>query len=366
MSLTSRGAALDAAFMHVGAVRELPGERALVLDNGEHRVWLIDLAHRSRSPAASSGLGPLEYDSPMALVSTGASTVVEDFKGPKLLVFDKTGMPSESFTLESTGATRVSRALLTFRGGDDAGRLYFEVPGVVIEPTGARGVDSAAILRVDRRASRLDTITFIHLPAGATKASGGRPGEGLSIMTGGDNPFAPHDTWVVAPNGRVAIVHAQPYRVEWISPDGKHALGPVIDVEKIPVTDADIADWLKRTGGGLGAGGGTGAKGEGGARSDAPAGQPARGGRDDWPATKAPFPRAGALVDSRGNVWVRRTTRAGDGHGRYDVFDETGQLIGKYTLPERTRLVGGGATNLFVMRETDDGERLEIFRVPSR
>jgi hypothetical protein len=356
-TLVSRGAAVDATFTHVSAARELSRDRVLVLDSGEQRVWLIDLAHRTRTQAGGSGLGALEYDSPTMMIGTGANTVVEDFKGPKMLVFDKTGTPTESFALASTGATRVSRGLLDFRGGDDVGRLYFEVPGVVVEHTGARAVDSAAILRVDRRAPRIDTVTFIHLPAGATKASGGMPGEGLSITTGGDNPFSMHDTWVSAPNGHVAIVHAQPYRVEWVSPDGKRTLGPVIDVERIPVTDADIAEHAKRTGGGVGVGGGLGP------RSDAPPTQSARGGRDDWPVTKAPFVHFGALIDPHGNVWVRRMTRAGDPRAPYDVFDGTGQLIGRYTLPDRTRLVGFGAANLFAIHQTDDGERLEIFRV---
>lgn len=359
-TLTSRGVALDAPFTHVGSMRELPGDRALLLDGGDHRVWLIDLAHRTRTPAAPSGLGALEYDSPMVLFGAGATTVVEDFRGQKLLLFDKSGTPFESFTAQSTGATRVSRAPLNFRGADDAGRVYFEVVGIAMEPTGARAVDSAAILRVDRRAPRIDTVAFIHLPPGSTKASGGRPGEGLSIMTGVDNAFVPHDAWVVAPNGRVAIVHAQPYRIESISSDGRRTLGPVVDVEKIAVTDADIAEWLKRTGGGVSARGGSGARG------DAPAAQPARGGRDDWPAAKAPFPHGDVLVDPRGNVWVHRATHAGDAHGRYDVFDGAGELIGRYVLPDRTRIVGIGATSVFAMHATDDGEQLELFRLPPR
>src|SRR6185437_13490315 len=107
--------------------------------------------------------------------------------------------------------------------------------------TGAHASDSAAILRVDPRGLHVDTVLFLHLPAGSIRASGGRPGEGMSIMTGADNPFAPHPAWVVAPNGGVAIVHAAPYHVEWIKKDGSHHSGPTIAFEKIAVTDADVS-----------------------------------------------------------------------------------------------------------------------------
>ena len=32
--------------------------------------------------------------------------------------------------------------------------------------------------------------------------------------------FAPGDSWAVTPGGRVALVHARTYQVEWIEPDG--------------------------------------------------------------------------------------------------------------------------------------------------
>jgi hypothetical protein len=48
----------------------------------------------------------------------------------------------------------------------------------------------------------------------------------------------------------------------------------------------------------------------------------------------------------------------------YDVFDRRGQLVDRVQLPDSTRLVGFGATSIFLARVTDDGlEYLQQVRV---
>ena len=40
------------------------------------------------------------------------------------------------------------------------------------------------------------------------------------------NPFRARPLWAVAPGGRVAVVHPDPYRVEMFSSDGSSVEGP--------------------------------------------------------------------------------------------------------------------------------------------
>ena len=308
--------------------------------------------------AGVSGTGRLEYQQPFVLFGAGQNTIIEDFGKRKFLVFSAAAKPASMIVGDSLLSRASWRVSPRFGGADDDSRMYFELPAIAFDQTtGARASDSASILRVDPRTSHVDTMAFLHLPAGSTRVSGGRPGEGLSIMTGVENPFAPHPAWVVAPDGGVAIVHAAPYQVEWIEKNGSRRSGPTIDFDKIAVTDADISG----TPAGIGASVGIGGLGARGAGASVP---PTRGGRDDWPATKTPFLRGDVRADLRGRVWVHRSTRADDRMARYDVFDRTGRLVARYVLPERTRVVGVGASSVYVARATDDGERLEAFRLP--
>jgi hypothetical protein len=91
---------------------------------------------------------------------------------------------------------------------------------------------------------------------------------------------------------------------------------------------------------------------------------PSNAGRDDWHATKSPFVRGDVRVDTRGRLWVRRSNHAGDSTSSYDVFDRSGRVVARYALPARTRVVAVGASSVYAVQGTGDGERLELFRAP--
>ena len=356
VKLHSPVAAVDAAFNHIAGVRELPNGHVLAIDQADNQIWDVDSRTGTRVLAGAPGTAALEYEKPFALFAAGENTIVEDF-GRKLLIFSPSAKAIASIPRESLFTREIRRLSPRFGGADADGRLYFEMPMITIDAsTGAHASDSSAILRVDRRLSRVDTITFLHLPPGSNSASGGRPGEGMSIVTGADNPFAPHPAWTVSTDGSVAMVHAAPYHIEWIDKSGAHHVGATVAYERIPVTPEDIASAPPGFGASTGAGGV-------GVRS---AGAPAssKGGRDDWPATKSPFARGDVRLDGRGRVWVRRSNRAGDSIASYDVFDRAGRVIARYSLPERTRVIAVSATSVYAARPTDDGERLEVFRLP--
>jgi hypothetical protein len=354
VKLQSPASAVDAAFNRIAGVRELPNAHLLVIDQADNQLWDVDLRTRTRVLAGASGIGLLDYDKPHALFAAGENTIVEDFGARKFLWFSSGAKAVAAVTFDSLLNRGARRLAPRFGGADDAGHLYFEVPAIFVDAnTGAHASDSSAILRIDRKTSRADTVAFLHLPPGSIRASGGRPGEGMSVVVGADNPFAPHPAWTVTADGSVAIVHAAPYHVEWIDAGGARRVGPTITYEKIPVTAADIRD----TPAGFGASTGTvGPRGSGGPATN--------GGRNDWPAFKSPFARGDVRADARGRVWVRRASRAGDATRSYDVLDRSGRVVARYVLPEQTRVIAVGASSVCAIHSTSDGERLEVFRLP--
>ena len=151
---------------------------------------------------------------------------------------------------------------------------------------------------------------------------------------------SPADGWGVAPDGRVAIVRAEPYRVEWISPDGTVTRGPAIEITPLPMTEADKQAYRERAkarSASVGVAGGSGA------------------GADDlgllFAETKAPFNPQDVSVSPDGRVWVMRTQPFGVAEVVYDVFDRTARRADRIQLPAGSRIVGFGGASVLVRHE---------------
>jgi hypothetical protein len=306
--LTSPRLVSDAAFVRIRSVHQLAPDCVLVLDVGQLSVWRVDPRSRARAFALGMGSSPRAVDPQLSLSGVGAVAALDDLGG-NITYF---GAHGNQGSVLSTDSLFLPPPLVSprFKGMDRQGNLYFELPTVVIDPaSGARGVDSSAILRVNPRTRRADTLGFVQLPPGSTRATGGRPGEGLVFFPSG-NHSGPRDSWVPAPDGRVAVVHVQPYRVEWIGPRGARVRGPVVHVDSLAITGALTA-----------------------------------------------------RIDRRGRLWVERAGFAGDTPGGYDVFDAAGKVVARYVLPERTTVVGFGPSTVYAKHTTDDGERLVAFSI---
>ena len=68
----------------------------------------------------------------------------------------------------------------------------------------------------------------------------------------------------------------------------------------------------------------------------------------------------GARVAPTGELWVQRSQPAGTGP-LYDVFDAQGRLTRQVRLQKDTRLVGFGATTVYVAR-TDTEDELQYLQ----
>jgi hypothetical protein len=150
----------------------------------------------------------------------------------------------------------------------------------------------------------------------------------------------------VGPDGRIAVVRANGYSVDWYLPDGRILRGPPNTVETFPLNQAEkeaemdnLASAALFTSVMMGDGGTE-------SRRQMARGLPpgAGPGMDDfaWPETLPVFRPMGTLISPRGEAWVQRImpqTMA----PRYDVFDREGLRLGSVDLPQGSKVIGFGA-----------------------
>ncbi|MGQ0702942.1 MAG: hypothetical protein ACT4PM_07395 [Gemmatimonadales bacterium] len=349
----------------VTAVRELPTGKVLIADALDKVVQLVDLAAGTAVKVGREGSGPGEYELPISLAGLpDGSTLVQDMLNRRFLIVGADGKPGEFLGLPrppgSEGGPGMAIGGMEVRAADSQGRLYFQ--GVPF----SRGVaaDSVPLLRWDRVRPTLDTVGFLKMPAGSVQVSGGR-GRG-EVRIGGQKAFTPAETWAVTGDGRIARVLPSPYRVVWYDGQGRPTAGPVQPYTPIKVTDADkeqVREARQRNPGiAITVGP------EGRSVSRAPVSQ-----MPDlqFEETMPPFPSGagsggvGVLGTPDGEVWVLRHRPASDKVPSYDVFDRSGALVKKVTLPPNCRVVGFGKGTVYVVRtDEDDLQYLQRYRKP--
>ena len=337
-------------FSNIGFIRELPDRRVLIIDSRERTLTIVDSAGK-QSQVGRSGSGPGEYLAPLGLYAApGDSTLVYDVLNQRILLLDARGSPAGIDRIAAVdGAVERPLRQMGPTFGDREGRLYARGYAANAQ----RGSeDSAALVRFDRRKRRADTLAFLRLPA--LIAVSMLSADGSTSSSRGVNPFTPRDSWAAGHDGRVAIVHASPYRVEWIRADGSRVMGPVVSYTPVPLTAADKAfvgdpQNQKRVGG-------TGAGSE-----NLPDRMPAPQFKS-WPDAKPAFRAESPVIAPDGALWVERSRAFGDSVQTFDVFDERGVLTERVALPQGTRFVGFGAAAVYVVRtDADDLAHLERY-----
>jgi hypothetical protein len=302
----------------------------------------------------------------------GDTTILLDPQNQRFLTILPNGTVGKSFTVDLGGGAGRGRGLSTLtatrpQAVDRMGRLYYQGSSFIFADGAAPvSADSAPIIRYDRRTTKVDTVLWIQLPKSDIQTSGSGNNTAIRISA---NPLAPQRMWTVAPDGRIALVHAEPYQVEWIS-GSTRTRGPAVQYQRRAVTAADREPIqspdcsLTIT---LGDPGGAGGTVRQAATSVAAAGggRNASAARDDWPATMPPFAgRFGpARVAPTGEVWVPRARAANDAP-TYDIFDATGKLTGRIAMPKGTRLLGFGNGTAYAYRmDEDDLVYLQRYRI---
>lgn len=334
--LTVPEARLSTGFSDVSGVRELSDGRVLVLDMADHGLAMVDRTFTTVTAVGRQGSGPGEYLRATKLFSmpNGAAAAL-DWGNTRLLEIDTSGKPGGTQPANARCPTLPGRYPL-FAAVDQEGRFYSE--GAFDARPGA---DSTAIIRW-RSPCAGDTLAFNRKRTAPVVAV----------------PFWVADQWAVARDGRVALLHHDPYRVTIIGSDRSRIVGPVIEDSRLRVTDQVKEGWRREQQRPMGVMTVT--------RSGTVSGgvmkktyvEP-----KDWPGALPPFLRDAASFDSDGLLWVHRTVAPGE-RPRYDVIDATGGLRASVRLRPASRVVGFGPGTVYtVQRDDDDLEFLERHRI---
>ncbi len=365
-------------FTQISALRELKDGRVLVVDTRDKVVQLLDLKAGSATKVGREGQGPGEYSLPMAIVALpGDSSAVFDPLNQRYLVIGPDGKPGGFFSSRPNadddsrdaaggrpggGAPMLGFSMNPPRGTDRSGNIYLAGSPMKMGPDGPVALDSAPLQRFDRAKKSFQTVGYIKLPKGNTQVSGGSGN--VNIRMGGSNPFTARDDWAVAADGRVAIVHASDYQVEWIAPNGQRTAGPATPYNKAKLTNAHKKWWndhRRRNVQGLMITNNNGKMSA--STAPPPSGPPEE--RDDWPEYLPPFMGNNALqVAPNGQLWVLQTEASDDVLPTYDVFDASGKLAARVQLAKRSRVVGFGTNTVYVVRsDEDDLQYLQRYRL---
>lgn len=351
-------------FGTIQTVREMADGRVLVADPLGKELYVLDMAAGKRTVVGSQGQGPQEYLQPDAVWPlAGDSTLLVDLGNGRIVTLgpDLSFGPTTPIALSEPGPGR-PLVLALPQGVDGLGRIYTRAMGGGM---GGPLPDSAAVLRIDRRTRAADTVATFKLADRTQTRSGGANNQNVQIS---NVPLSPEDAWGVAADGWVAVARAGDYHLEWIRPDGSVVRGAPVPFEAVRISTADKEEWvaeLGRSGGGIGIGIEIQ---NGRATMTFGRGMGSQGRETDrytWPERKPPFYSGRIPVDGAGRAWVRRHVTAG-APSTYDVFDRTGARVGTVTLDAGKRVVGFGASSVYVVAFDEfDLNYLERYAMPA-
>lgn len=345
-------------FTQLNGVRELKDGRVIATDVRDKVIHLIDFKSGRLSKIGREGSGPKEFGLPMGLAALpGDTSAVYDPLNSRLLLINPDGTPG-GFITQSDAGSGGGGASMTVRLAapsytDSRGRMYSAAPNFTVGPNGGvESTDSAALLRFDRSTKKTDTVGFIRTPKTNTQVSGNASGgQRVMIRAGAGNPFEARDSWFATPDGKVGVIRAPEYRLDWVHP--QRSTGTAIAFSPIKVSEAHKQQWrdTRRNGTAIMITNNNGQRSvSSGAPSAAQVPEPT-----DWPAVMPPFLNSSRpLVAPNGTVWIRRTTEASEKRTQYDVIDGAGKVIERVMLPPRSTIIGFGKSAMYTLRLDED------------
>jgi hypothetical protein len=336
-------------FMTVSGVREMKGGLLLVTDAKKPAIYRVDTKTGNATMLGSVGADSGQYVQPGGFYSgRGDTTFVLDRGQARISLVSSTSAIVGIRSIRRVGVTGSSSADVDYQRVDSRGLAYFtERVGRLAAKLGGTVSDSIPLIRFDPLRQHCDTVALLRTREQRI-VSMDEHSQVTSAVFG-----SPEDTWGVASDGRVAVVRAAPYRVEWYAPGGVVTRGPVIAHEPIPYTPAEKAA-VEGSSAASVSGGGT-------------AGGAERGSAGGGRATPAPTPRVfapnkppfepngEAIVSPEGRVWVSRNLPEGAAKTIYDVFDGKGDRVDRVELPARNRVVGFGQGTIYAAERDDHG-----------
>lgn len=336
------------SFDLVTALRELPNGKLLVVDNGPKSLFFVDFKAGTQSQIGRNGQGPGEYQNPGDLIPyLGDTTLLIDRGSRRMLPISMDGkMGKISSFPEAVGG------FADVRGSDAKGRLYGQPSSFTFGSGSSPSMpDSGTIIRWDQ-SNKVDTVGRVRLPPTKINTGGTSNQRTVMIM---QQPYAGQDEWAVTRDGRVAVIRLADYHVDWLG--DRPAKGAPVKWEPVKIGSAEKEAFMARSRDPRGRftvnSGGAG-------RANTPQPRAMKEEDFDWPATKPPFVPGGGLtrnsfVAPEGDLWVLRSSAAADSVPVYDVFNASGNLAARVSLPKGRRLVGLGSGTAYATRTDDDG-----------
>ncbi len=289
----------DHEFVRVAAACERADGSLLASDPGDNALVLLS-PDGTVAQLGRRGFGPGEYESPGACFPLPGDTV---------LVFDRAVrrfivVPPRDPKTASLGWPReLGPGWLEPRGVDERGAMVLEA-----RPEGSQ----AALIRWQRAAGTVDTLTRVEAGASRTRSAG-------AAMLRRDLPLSPRDGVVAAPGLGMAVVRPNPFQVD-VWRGGARRQGGPIPFQPVAVDQADVDAYVAAQ---------SPPPGTMGMRSD---GQRVALGdlkltleqlgltREDFPKTKPAFDPDGLFVAPDGAVWIRLHRPSRERAERYEVW----------------------------------------------
>jgi hypothetical protein len=367
-------------FAAVSQVRSLPGGRLLLHDNAGRRVVLLDSTLKLLSVVADTTVATKDAYGPTMsglIEARGDSTLIVNIDFLSMLVIDPNGNiariaavpdPKEAGNLlggpfGTPGVDPQGRLVYEARLGG-MGRIgYTQVPGGPPPPPDKP--DSALVVRFNVARRKVDTVGKFLIPSVVRHTV--QDENKWVTTTYMINPLPWTDDWALLSDGRVAIVHGQEYRVDFVDPTGEVTTSPKIlfdwqrlnDSAKTAIIDSARKTYNTVNAARLAADAAN-AKADSARMGSAPmtatraTAASASGGRaafhtsvrvyipiDEMPDYRPAFVQAAARGDEDGNLWIR-TSKFVNGGAVYDVINRQGTLIARVQVPQGRVIAGFG------------------------
>ena len=363
-------------FTQIAGLRELKDGRVIVIDPRDKTVQAVDLKTGTAVKLGREGSGPGEYGMPLRLLAlpNDTSAVVDMLNNRLLLItpeakvggFVDLNVPAPAGRGDGRGGMMMIGGQIP-TASDGKGRMYVQGVPFRMTENGPVTSDSVPMVRWDRASGKRDTLAWQRVAQGSSQVSG-RGGRGtMQVRIGGGPPFSGADAMAVAPDGRVAIAHHDPYRVDFVNEAGQRTRGQPIKYDRIKVSEGHKEEWRERqksatmmmmTN-------------ENGRRSASVGPNNNVQDPENWGGEyMPPFLQTQNTLQfsSDGFLWVQRTGPAGQ-PPTFDVIDRAGNLVQKVVLPKKARLLGFGNGTVYIARvDEDDLQYLQRhkFSMPER
>lgn len=344
---------LQEEFTTIGSVRELPDGRVLINDPREVRIVVADLKTGTVQQIGRKGQGPNEYGVAANLMALGAdSTLMVDGATHRWLLFS-----GAAIVLTLPPDAPILKAAKTFaRGADARGNVWAIQSRLDFDPLHMKAgtmmtspTDSEYVVRVNRATVKVDTVATARSAMSRVTIRADAQGKvtSASVMR---PPLSVYEEAALFADGWFAIARLDPYRVDWISPEGRVRKGQPLPVTPIKATKAEKDAYFERQQASQAAAG---------RAPPAPDVQRQLDAlRDLFPDEFPPFTN-GLIAGGDGNLYLRHPVSMNFLESRYDIVDRGGKLIGVLVMGKNERVVAVTKTSVYVAwKDADDIERL--------